>query len=82
MSSSRRAPLLALLGYSVDSTHLVPAVSCACADTFELKKRALHVYGEKQRVPDFRWVGQREWQWQQMQLLLPCRRLRHLQLTL
>lgn len=24
------------------------------ADSFELKKRALHVYAEKQRVPDFR----------------------------
>ena len=44
----------------ITRTHLLPAVSralpppAAAADTFELKKRALHVYAEKQRVPDFR----------------------------
>jgi hypothetical protein len=27
---------------------------CPAADSYELKKRALHVYAEKQRVPDFR----------------------------
>ena len=38
-------------------THLRCAHSLPPADTFELKQRALHVYAEKQRVPDFRCVA-------------------------
>lgn len=35
----------------------LPAPSSRAAGSFELRKRALHVYAEKQRVPDFRWAG-------------------------
>ncbi len=39
-------------GLALPPTLLHP--HCSPADAFELKKRALHVYAEKQRVPEFR----------------------------